>query len=355
MQTVSNHSSAGLSVNRGRGPGTGHQRASVIVLLLEGFSIMQMGKLAAVFELANQLGRADGVFADHYELRLYSIHGGPVRSSSGVGIWTDATRMLEASTVHAMFVLSGEGGIDALDEQLIAWLRHAHQRARVVRGSGGGRKLLTQIHLAQKEVEKVLPAADDSVASHAGRDDVECSDDEDDGPFSDALSIVRVDMGYEIAQEIVACMVSGANRKLTDVLFGARVARASTLIRRAAHHLRVNSENRISIADEAQAAAMSERNFLRRFKNEIGVTPTEFVLRIRLEKACRMLIETDLPADKVARRTGLGSGDRMAKLFRQHLQTSPTEYRAAARKGGDASAEMLYASDLSSWMNNTAS
>ncbi|WP_435521297.1 helix-turn-helix domain-containing protein [Burkholderia ambifaria] len=355
MQTVSNHSSTGLSVNRGRGAGNGHQRASVIVLLLEGFSIMQIGKLAAVFELANQLGRADGAFTDRYELRLYSVHGGPVRSSSGVGIWTEAARTLEASTVHAMFVLSGQDGIDALDEQLIAWLRHAHQRARVVRGSHGGRKLLTQIHLSQKEVEKAAPDVDGSSASSAGRDDDEPAGDEDDGPFSDALSIVRVDMGYEIAQEIVMCMVSGANRKLTDVLFGARVARASTLIRMAAHHLRVNSENRISIADAAQAAAMSERNFLRRFKNEIGVTPTEFVLRIRLEKACRMLIETDLPADKVARRTGLGSGDRMAKLFRQHLQTSPTEYRAAARKGGDASTDMLYASDLGDWMNGTPS
>ncbi|WP_346278822.1 helix-turn-helix domain-containing protein [Burkholderia ambifaria] len=342
-------------MNRGRGAGNGHQRASVIVLLLEGFSIMQMGKLAAVFELANQLGRAEGAFTDRYELRLYSVHGGPVRSSSGVGIWTEAARTLGASTVHAMFVLSGQDGIDALDEQLIAWLRHAHQRARVVRGSHGGRKLLTQIHLSQKEVEKAGPGADGSGASSAGRDDDEPAGDEDDGPFSDALSIVRVDMGYEIAQEIVMCMVSGANRKLTDVLFGARVARASTLIRMAAHHLRVNSENRISIADAAQAAAMSERNFLRRFKNEIGVTPTEFVLRIRLEKACRMLIETDLPADKVARRTGLGSGDRMAKLFRQHLQTSPTEYRAAARKGGDASTDMLYASDLGDWMNGAPS
>lgn len=272
-----------------------------------------------------------------------------------MGIWTEAARTLGASTVHAMFVLSGQDGIDALDEQLIAWLRHAHQRARVVRGSHGGRKLLTQIHLSQKEVEKAGPGADGSGASSAGRGDDEPAGDEDDGPFSDALSLVRVDMGYEIAQEIVMCMVSGANRKLTDVLFGARVARASTLIRMAAHHLRVNSENRISIADAAQAAAMSERNFLRRFKNEIGVTPTEFVLRIRLEKACRMLIETDLPADKVARRTGLGSGDRMAKLFRQHLQTSPTEYRAAARKGGDASTDMLYASDLGDWMNGAPS
>ncbi|MDN7425304.1 helix-turn-helix domain-containing protein [Burkholderia sp. AU45388] len=313
-----------------------------------------MGKLAAVFELANQLGRVDGAFVDRYELRLYSVHGGPVRSSSGVGIWTEAARTLEASRVHAMFVLSGQGGTDELDEQFIAWVRHVHQRARVVRGSHGGRRLLTQMRLAQKEIEKAAPGTDGG-ASSVGRDDDEAAGDEDDGPFSDALSIVRVDMGYEIAQEIVMCMVSGANRKLTDVLFGARVARASTLIRMAAHHLRVNSENRISIADAAQAAAMSERNFLRRFKNEIGVTPTEFVLRIRLEKACRMLIETDLPADKVARRTGLGSGDRMAKLFRQHLQTSPTEFRAAARKDSDASTDTLYASDLGGWMSGASS
>lgn len=77
---------------------------------------------------------------------------------------------------------------------------------------------------------------------------------------------------------------------------------------------------------------MSERNFLRRFKKEIGVTPTEFVQHVRLERACHMLIHTTLPADKVARRTGFGSGERLAKLFRQRLLVSPTEYRIAERE-----------------------
>ncbi|EGD03974.1 AraC family transcriptional regulator [Burkholderia sp. TJI49] len=94
---------------------------------------------------------------------------------------------------------------------------------------------------------------------------------------------------------------------------------------------------------------------MRRFKNEIGVTPTEFVLRVRLEKACCMLVETDLPADKVARRTGLGSGDRLAKLFRQHLSMSPTEYRTAARNRMYALADDASATDLSTWMNGPTS
>ncbi|RQS20564.1 helix-turn-helix domain-containing protein [Burkholderia sp. Bp8989] len=294
--------------------------------MLDGFSIMQMGRLAAVFELANQLEGVNVAFADRYELRLYSSHGGAVRSSSGVQIWTEAARPLDASSVQAMFVLGGQGRAGGLDDAFISWLQHAHQRARVVKGDNAGAEMLTAIRLNQK-VPEVVPQA---VLAVGGTGESGPSDDGE-GMFAAALSIVVRDAGYEIAQEIVSYMMPGANRKFASVLFGAQEARASELIRAAAQHLRANSANRISIANAAQAAAMSERNFLRRFKNEIGVTPTEFVLRVRLEKACSMLVETDLPADKVARRVGLGSGDRLAKLFRQHLSMSPTEYRAAAR------------------------
>ncbi|MBN3788788.1 helix-turn-helix domain-containing protein [Burkholderia sp. Ac-20353] len=355
MQSMSNISRTGLNVSRGRGMGVGRQRESVIVLLLDGFSVMQMGKLAAVFEHANQLSRIKSAFADRYELRLYSAHGGPVRSSSGVQIWTDAPRMLDASAVHAMFVLGGEDQASDHDDRLVTWLHSAHQRARVVKGASGGGKLLARIRLNQKDLgtAPLMPSTMSAAPGANQRSDA--SGDEDEGMLAAALSIVAHDMGYEIAQEIVGSMMPGANRKLTGAAFGPREARASELIRAAAHHLRVNSANRISIADAAQAAAMSERNFLRRFKNEIGVTPTEFVLRVRLEKACSMLVETDLPADKVARRTGLGSGDRLAKLFRQHLSMSPTEYRTAARNGMYALAEDGSATNAPEWMTGSTS
>uniref|UniRef100_E1TII3 Transcriptional regulator, AraC family n=1 Tax=Burkholderia sp. (strain CCGE1003) TaxID=640512 RepID=E1TII3_BURSG len=114
--------------------------------------------------------------------------------------------------------------------------------------------------------------------------------------------------------------------------FEAPESQASEPIRAAAQQLRVGVEGRVSIAAVARAAAMSERNFLRRFRKEIGVTPTEFVLRLRLVKACDMLIQTELPADKIARRTGLSSGDRLAKLFKQHLAMTPIGYRNSERQ-----------------------
>jgi len=327
MQIAPNETTTGFRVSGDRGRSVGRRRDSVIILLLDGFSIMQMGRLAAVFELANQLEGVNVAFADRYELRLYSSRGGAVRSSSGVQIWTEAARPLDASSVQAMFVLGGQGRAGGLDDAFISWLQHAHQRARVVKGDNAGAKMLTAIRLNQK-VPEVVPQA---TLAACGTGESGPSDDDGEGMFAAALSIVVRDAGYEVAQEIVSYMMPGANRKFASVLFGAQEARASELIRAAAQQLRANSASRISIANAAQAAAMSERNFLRRFKNEIGVTPTEFVLRVRLEKACSMLVETDLPADKVARRVGLGSGDRLAKLFRQHLSMSPTEYRAAAR------------------------
>jgi len=76
---------------------------------------------------------------------------------------------------------------------------------------------------------------------------------------------------------------------------------------------------------------MSERNFLRRFKMEMGVTPSDYLLFVRLDMSCRLLGETNLPVDKIARRCGIGSGGRLSKLFRKHLGTTPTEYRASKR------------------------
>ncbi|XUW90365.1 AraC family transcriptional regulator [Burkholderia sp. M6-3] len=104
-------------------------------------------------------------------------------------------------------------------------------------------------------------------------------------------------------------------------------------IHASAQWLTENSEHDISIAEVAQAAAMSERTFLRRFRQQIGTTPSEYLLRARLERSCRLLAEGDLPVDKIARRSGMGNGSQLAKLFRKRFKVSPTEFRRRARTG----------------------
>ncbi|WP_370684340.1 helix-turn-helix domain-containing protein [Paraburkholderia nodosa] len=102
-------------------------------------------------------------------------------------------------------------------------------------------------------------------------------------------------------------------------------------MRVSARNLQLACGNRVSTAEAAQRAAMRERTFLRRFKQKIGVSPREFLRRARLERACSLLAQTDLSIEKIARQTGFVGGNCMANLFRRHLGTTPTEYRAGVR------------------------
>jgi transcriptional regulator GlxA family with amidase domain len=45
-----------------------------------------------------------------------------------------------------------------------------------------------------------------------------------------------------------------------------------------------------------------------------------------------LLTDSELPVDKIARRSGMGNGDRLAKIFRKRLLISPTEYRTQSRR-----------------------
>jgi transcriptional regulator GlxA family with amidase domain len=94
-----------------------------------------------------------------------------------------------------------------------------------------------------------------------------------------------------------------------------------------ARWLDANVDRPISIGLAADVAAMSERNFLRRFRAEMGMTPSDYLQNARLKLSCRMLLESQLPVDKIARRCGIGSGGQLAKLFKKHLSITPTDYR----------------------------
>lgn len=311
--------------------GSTRRHRQVVILLFEGFSLIHMGRLAETFSLANRLRHPDNALDNYYDLRLVSASGGAVRSSSGVPIWTDAVDAHQAKDVHALFALGAASVPAESDERLLSWLRHSYPHAQVIQGIGGAHGVLELAGIEPKDgvATEMAGAAMTTGAPPAPRTagiDADAS-----VALTSALSVVKRDCGYETASQVAHDLLPVTSKQFTHSIFNSREARASDLIRTSAHQLRVSSESRVSIADAAQAVAMSERNFLRRFKQEIGVTPTEFVLRVRLEKASHMLVDTDLPADKIARRTGLGSGDRLAKLFRQHLSMSPTEYRTTER------------------------
>ena len=72
---------------------------------------------------------------------------------------------------------------------------------------------------------------------------------------------------------------------------------------------------------------MSPRNFARVFTAEVGVTPAQFVTRLRVEAACRRLQESDAGVKAIAADCGFGTAETMRVAFMRTLGISPAAYR----------------------------
>jgi transcriptional regulator GlxA family with amidase domain len=83
----------------------------------------------------------------------------------------------------------------------------------------------------------------------------------------------------------------------------------------------------LTIADLARHARVSPRTFSRRFVEDTGYTPMQWVLRARIDVAREMLERSDLGVEQIADRVGLGTGANLRLHFQRILGTSPSEYR----------------------------
>jgi transcriptional regulator GlxA family with amidase domain len=88
---------------------------------------------------------------------------------------------------------------------------------------------------------------------------------------------------------------------------------------------------RVSVEDLAARMAMSVRNFERVFTREVGTTPLQYVLQMRVEAARRQLDRTDRGLKQIASAAGFGSADAMRRAFVRLLGITPRQYRELAK------------------------
>ncbi|MEU5847706.1 GlxA family transcriptional regulator [Saccharopolyspora shandongensis] len=87
----------------------------------------------------------------------------------------------------------------------------------------------------------------------------------------------------------------------------------------------------LTLADLAAQAGLGVRSLTRRFRAETGLTPLQYLLRARMQRAQRLLERTDDPVERIALLTGLGTPANLRHHFQRLTGTSPSTYRAAFR------------------------
>lgn len=146
--------------------------------------------------------------------------------------------------------------------------------------------------------------------------------------FEAAAMLERLMSGQPIAGELVLVPPKDViTRRSTDALAidDEDVASAARFIQ---HH----AGRQIGVLDVARRATISRRQLERRFRDALGRTIHDEILRCRVDRARTMLIESDLTLPQIAMASGFASPSYFTTVFRRQTGSTPGEFRAGVRK-----------------------
>jgi transcriptional regulator GlxA family with amidase domain len=325
----------------------GHDdRHRVAVLVRHGVMPMELGLVHQIFGAA-----ADSAGSPLYDVLTCAPSPGPVRTDADFAI--DVAHGPEVlGAAHTVVVPASHEQDDTgpdpgrLAPELAEALARLGPGTRVasictgafVLAAAGlldGRRATTHWQSAAR-FRRLFPAVDlDPAVLYVDEGDVLTSAGEAAG-IDLCLHMVRCDHGAAVANSVARRTVVPPHREggqAQYIRLPVPDARQSSTGRARAWAL-AHLDRQLTLHELARRESMSVRTFTRRFREEVGDSPLQWLSRQRLERARELLEDTDLPVEAVASRSGFGT----AASLRQHLHAalglSPRTYRATFRAQG---------------------
>lgn len=104
------------------------------------------------------------------------------------------------------------------------------------------------------------------------------------------------------------------------------------LIGDAISYINKHYDRPITIDELIGIVHMSRRNFFRRFRNEVGCSPIEYLMKVRLHHASEMLLYTDRSVSDIAHSCGFYDGNFFCRKFRENFSITPQRFRRQPHK-----------------------
>ncbi len=311
--------------------------AQIGFLIFENFQLLDAAGPIAAFEIAARYRPGA------YGLSVIAKAAGSVASSSGARM--NALAMREAGAFDTLVVSGGDGTRQAFrDPEIIAYIRQAAPRARRIASVCSGAFLLAEAGLldgkratthwgrtadfaalypqVRLESDRIF-IRDGAIWTSAGIT----------AGIDLALALIADDLGEPVARQTAQQLVVYRRRPGGQSQFSALLemerpdGRFGPLISWARDRL----EEDLGVERLAERAAMSPRNFARRFQEETGVTPARAVERLRVESARERVEGSTEPIEAIAEAVGFGDPERMRRAFVRAFGQPPQALRRAAR------------------------
>lgn len=144
-----------------------------------------------------------------------------------------------------------------------------------------------------------------------------------------SLYLVEKYGGHLIAMEIAKSMVYDLNRasQTPYSVFKRSKQHEDEAVLRVQNWLENNYGEELNYNDTANRFGLSLRSLERRFKAATGLTPLQYLHRVRIEAAKRLLEDSTLSFEEITFQVGYGDGGFFRKLFLQQTGLRPAEYR----------------------------
>jgi LacI family transcriptional regulator len=158
-------------------------------------------------------------------------------------------------------------------------------------------------------------------------------------PLSSVINPAR-QAGYEAARMLDRMLRGGraparpvllapqgvATRHSTDVL-----AMEDRDLAAAVRYINEHCERPLAVREILRAVPVSRRALELKFRGVLGRSPLQEIRRVRIERARRLIAESDLPLKEIARRTGFGGLIQFSSVFRKAMGTPPSALRKNRR------------------------
>jgi AraC family transcriptional activator FtrA len=148
-----------------------------------------------------------------------------------------------------------------------------------------------------------------------------------------ALHLVRLDHGAWVANAVARRLVmpphrDGAQAQVVEAPVQVRPGRS---VAPALDWARGRLSEPLGLGEMARAAGMSERTFLRRFRESTGMTPSRWLRAERMRRARELLETTDMALSDVAEACGFRSPETFRATFREAVGLPPAAFRQRYR------------------------
>ena len=121
--------------------------------------------------------------------------------------------------------------------------------------------------------------------------------------------------------------------RIAGKIFSFQGIRHAAALRKAERFIRENINRKISLNEISGVSGLSAPYFSTIFKDEIGENLSNYLNRLRIEKASAMLMETDLPVGDISLACGFKDQSWFSRIFKANIGVSPCKYRESGLVG----------------------